>query len=177
MKELLLYIDEYGLLVVVAGLMASILCGCIKIPIVNAIKKRNLGEKATSNRITTICTVIVAFFSIALIVSYQCLKAHSFEPLKTGELYSQILLAISFAKIAYMLYEGIGVVSIKKWAHELFFKISENLKNKKQSSAEEYTNIVQAVLRDTLHMPLTDEQTQLLKDKLLKKDKEESSDE
>lgn len=177
MEELLFYIDEYGLVVVIAGLVASILCGCIKIPIVNAIKKRDLGEKATSNRITTVCTIIVAFFSIAFIVSYQCIKAQSFEPLKTAELYSQILLAISFAKIAYMLYEGVGVVSLKKWFHELFSKIAEKLKNKKQSSAEEYANIVQAVLRDTLHMPLTEEQTQLLKDKLTEKDKEDSSSE
>lgn len=166
MGQIIAYIDTYGLLVVIAGLLASMLCGCIKIPIVKAIKKKGLGEKATSNRITTICTLIVAIFSILIIVAYTCLKAHSFAPLMTVSLYSDILLAITFAKIAYMLYEGIGGASIKKWMHQLFKLIAEKARNSKASTVQDYVDIVQSVLTDTLHMPLTDAQKETLKKSL-----------
>lgn len=168
MEQIFAYIDTYGLLVVIAGLLASMLCGCIKIPIVKAIKKKNLGEKATSNRITTVCTLIVAIFSILIIVAYTCIKAHSFAPLMTVELYSDILLAITFAKIAYMLYEGVGEVSIKKWMHQLFTAIAEKARNNKASTVQDYVDIVQSVLTDTLHMPLTDAQKETLKQSLKK---------
>lgn len=166
MEQIIAYIDTYGLLVVIAGFAASMLCGCIKIPIVKAIKKKNLGEKATSKRITTICTFIVTIFSILIIVMYTCLKEHSFAPLMTVDLYSDILLAITFAKIAYTLYEGVGEVSIKKWMHQLFNLIIEKARNSKASTVQDYVDIVQSVLTDTLHMPLTDAQKETLKKSL-----------
>lgn len=179
MDQIIGYIDSYGLLVVVAGLLASMICGLIKIPIVKAVRKKNLGEKATTNRITSICTGIVAVLSVLIIIGYSCLSAHSFAPLKSMSLYSDILLAITFAKIAYMLYEGVGVVSLKKGIHKLFEILMTKLKTKKSSDTENYVEGIQAILVDTLHMPLTDAQKEILKKQLKKfaPNKEELSDE
>ena len=163
MEQLITYIDTYGLLVVIAGILSSILCGCIKVPIVRAIRAKNLGEKATSNRITSVCTFIIAVFSSVIVIVYTCIKAHSFSPFMGVSLYSDILLAITFAKIAYMLYEGVGSVSLKKLAHQIFAKIKDKAKNKKISSIQDYVELVQSVMVDTLHMPLTDAQKEILR--------------
>lgn len=168
-------VEAYGLLVVLAGLLASILCGCVKIPIVKHIKKKNLGEKATTTRIHSICTLLVAVFSVAIIVTWSCVTAGSLKPFSSPQLYSQILLAISFAKIAYMLYEGVGVVSLKKWMHQLYNYLKQRMaeKGEKAETARDYIEELQTALTDTLHMPLTDHQKELLKQTLTHKGKSE----
>lgn len=170
MEKFVALLESYGLLVVLAGLISSILCGFIKIPVVNHIKKnalkKGLGEKAVTARITNVCTIIVGFFSIVLIAVYACVTAHSFKPLLTAELYSQILLSMSFAKIAYTLYEGAGVVSLKKWMHQLFAYIKAKHADRKIDSVQDYIDVLQQILTEELHMPLTDHQKDLLKQAL-----------
>lgn len=169
MEQINSLIESYGLLTVVIGVLASILCGCIKTPIVNAIKKKDLGEKATTKRITTVCTILVAAFSIIMVALYYCIKAKSLAPFTTLELYSQILLSITFAKIAYALYEGVGSVSLKKWLHSLWDSIKNKLEGEKVSSTDEYIKIIQDILTESLHMPMTEAQQEMLKSKLEKK--------
>lgn len=159
MEQILSLIQEYGLAVVLAGLLASVLCGCVKIPIVQAIKKQNLGEKATTNRVTTVCTAVVAFFSVVILAAgYLLFTDTGWSVILSTRFVSKALLAISFAKIAYMIYEGIGVVSLKKGAHRLLELIVEKMKSKNLNSAADYADVVQSVLTETFHLPLTEEQ-------------------
>ncbi len=168
MEQFISLVESYGLLVVLSGLLASILCGCVKLPIVNAVKKKNLGEKATTNRISSICTILVAVFSVAIIVTWSCLTAGSFKVLLAPEIYSKILLSISFAKIAYMLYEGVGIVSIKKGMHILFQYLKTKMSQKKVDSVSEFIDGIQTILIDDLHLPLTDHQKDILRQGLKK---------
>ena len=166
MQQFISLVDSYGLLVVAVGLISSILCGCVKIPIANRIKAKNLGEKATAGRISFVCTLLVALFSTVIIIGCSCLLAGSFAPIFTAELWSKILLAVSFAKIAYMIYEGVGVVSIKKALHSLIFYIKERANLKDSATVSDYATAIQKIMIEDLHMPLTETQMETLKKSL-----------
>lgn len=171
-------VNEYGLVVVVIGLISSVLCGMIKTPIVRHIRSLGLGEKATSDRIRNVCTAIVAIFSIIGVSAYYCILAHSFSPLLNTSVYLEILGAITFSKIAYMLYEGVGVVSIKRGIRSLINKIcskAEDLPPEDKDSVTDWVNITQSVLIDTLHMPLTDNQKSVLEQALREQNDESKS--
>lgn len=162
MQQFIALVDSYGLLVVMVGLISSVLCGCVKIPIVKHIQSQDLGEKATSGRIAFVCTLIVAGLSAVIITVCSCVLAGSLAPLYTAELYSQILLSISFAKIAYMIYEGVGVVSLKKAFHSLFAYIKQRSNLKDSATVIDYAHAVQKIMTDDLHMPLTEHQLETL---------------
>lgn len=157
-------IDQYGFLVVLCGLGASIICGILKIPIAKYIRVQELGEKGTSDRIRNVCTAIVAVLSVITIAVYRCVSVMSAEPLLHPDLYVEILSSVAFAKVAYMLYEGVGPVSIKKAIHTLIEKIV----SRKASSHEQDDDVtdlvskVQSALTDIIHMPLTDTQKDTL---------------
>lgn len=158
-------VNEYGLLVVLSGFAACVLCGIVKIPIVRYIRSLNLGEKTTTDRIRNVCTAIVAFVSIVTIAVYRCVAAASAESLAKAETYLEMLSAITFAKIAYGIYEGIGPVSIKKGVKLLVSKIfnkAEELPVEEKDSVQDWVDITQAALTDVLHMPLTDAQKETL---------------
>lgn len=166
MQQFISLVDSYGLLVVTVGLMSSILCGCFKVPISKRIKAKNLGEKVTTARISFICTLLVALFSTIIIVVCSCLMAGSFAPIFTAELWSKILLAISFAKIAYMIYEGVGVVSLKKAIHSLILYVKQKAELKDSATVSDYATALQKIMTETLHMPLTEHQMETLKKSL-----------
>lgn len=166
MQQFISLVDSYGLLVVTVGLMSSVLCGCFKIPISKRIKAKNLGEKATAGRISFVCTLLVALFSTVIIIGCSCLLAGSFTPIFTAELWSKILLAVSFAKIAYMIYEGVGVVSLKKAVHSLILYIKQKAELKDSATVSDYATALQKIMTETLHMPLTEHQMETLKKSL-----------
>ena len=154
-------IDQYGFLVVLCGLGASIICGILKIPIAKYIRTQGLSEKDTSDRIRNVCTAIVAILSVIAIAVYRCVSVMSAEPLLHTDLYVEILSSVAFAKVAYMLYEGVGPVSIKKAVHTLIEKIA----SRKAASSDDVTDMVskvQSALTDIIHMPLTDTQKDTL---------------
>ena len=170
MQQFISLVDSYGLLVVVVGLISSILCGCVKIPIANRIKAtakaKNLGEKAVSGRISFVCTLLVAVFSAVIITVCFCVLAGSLAPIFTAELWSKILLSISFAKIAYMIYEGVGVISLKKAIHSLILYIKQKAELKDSATVSDYATALQKIMTETLHMPLTEHQMETLKKSL-----------
>lgn len=176
-------LNEYGLLVVVIGLASSILCGILKIPIAKKIQSLDITDKQKSDRLRNICTIIVAVFSVAGVVLYRCITAHSFTPFASKDLYVEILSAITFSKLAYALYEGVGSVSLKKWLHALIDKIKGTAKTKSSGEKDEVTDWVEIVQEALLgmHMPLTDSQRAELEEKLKEKQngttEQESKDE
>lgn len=163
-----LILNEYGLIVVFIGLASSLLCGILKIPIAKKIRSLDITEKQKSDRIRNICTIIVAVLSVSGVCLYRCLTVHSFAPFATKELYAEILSAIAFSKIAYMLYEGVGPVSIKKWLHALWNKIFSKTGSVSTSDQDAITGIVetvQSILSD-MHLPMTESQKSFLDGKL-----------
>lgn len=166
-------LTEYGLVVVLAGLIASILCGLIKLPIKKKIfASETLTDKEKSDRVRNICTAIVAVLSTLEIVIFRCVCAQSFSPLSTAELYTEILTAIAFSKIAYMLYEGVGVVSLKKWIQAVIDKIKNKVSGTPaEDSVKDFVSLAQSALTEILHMPLTDSQKEIF-EKALRGDQE-----
>lgn len=159
--EILEVIDKYGLVVVIIGLLASAICGAFKIPIAKKIRLKGLSERVVSDRIRAVCTLIVAVLSVISVVLYRCIPVHSLSPLKTKQVYLEILNAIVFSKIAYMLYEGKGKVSLKKWLHtlcdKLFYK-NERTAPEESDCGFELISVIQTALTDAVHLPLTDSQ-------------------
>lgn len=159
--EILEVIDKYGLVVVIIGLLASAICGAFKIPIAKRIRSKGLSERVVSDRIRAVCTLIVAVLSVIGVVLYRCIPVHSLSPLKTKQVYLEILNAIVFSKIAYMLYEGKGNVSLKKWLHTLWDKLvnkNERTVPEESDCGFELISVIQAALTDAVHLPLTDSQ-------------------
>ena len=176
--ELLQLIYEYGLLVVVCGILASMVCGAIKIPVSRKIKARaDLTEKQKSDRIGNVCTLIVAVFSVLFVAAWHCILTHSFTCLLEKKVYLEILAAFTFSKIAYGLYEGFGKVSLKKWMHAFVNKIKRKLADKKarkQSitvasavavTVESFFETIKEFAANEV-IPLTDEQAERLAQEL-----------
>ena len=163
--EILEVIDKYGLVVVIIGLLSSAVCGAIKVPVAKKIRSKGLSERVASDRIRAVCTLIVAVSSVIGVVLFRCVSVRSLLPFKTKQLYLEILNAIVFSKIAYMLYEGKGDISLKKWLHTLWDKLfnkNERTAPEESGNGFELISVIQKALTDAVHLPLTDSQ----KDKL-----------
>ncbi len=163
--EILEVIDKYGLVVVIIGLLSSAVCGAIKVPVAKKIRSKALSERAASDRIRAVCTLIVAVSSVIGVVLFRCVTVRSFSPFKTKQLYLEILNAIVFSKIAYMLYEGKGSVSLKKWVHSLWQKIFTKTTSTEPDGGNgefDLISVIQSALTDAVHLPLTDSQKNTL---------------
>ena len=163
--EILEVIDKYGLVVVIIGLLSSAVCGAIKVPVAKKIRSKALSERAASDRIRAVCTLIVAVSSVIGVVLFRCVTVRSLLPFKTKQLYLEILNAIVFSKIAYMLYEGKGSVSLKKWVHSLWQKIFTKTTSTEPDGGNgefDLISVIQSALTDAVHLPLTDSQKNTL---------------
>jgi len=165
--ELLEFINQYGLLVVICGILASIICGAIKVPIARKIKANaELTEKQVSDKIRNVCTLIVAILSVIFVATYHCVTTHSFDCLLDKKVYLEILSAFTFSKIAYALYEGCGKVSLKKFIHNLIQKIIDKKQSgEKVESVDIFLEEIEQFFINEMGLPLTTEQTLKLHDK------------
>ena len=170
--EIIDLINQYGLVVVISGLLASILCSIVKTPIVHHIQSLGLSEKDQSTRIRTVCLLIVSILSIIFVVTYHCIVAKSLAPFKDIDMYHDIMGSITFSQISYAMYQGIGKVSIKKWLHDLYNTIKNNkesLSEENQEAFDEVTDLItrtRDILKNQLHLPLTDNQAEALEKSL-----------
>lgn len=80
--EILEVIDKYGLVVVIIGLLSSAVCGAIKVPVAKKIRSKALSERAASDRIRAVCTLIVAVSSVIGVVLSVALLFGRFHRLK-----------------------------------------------------------------------------------------------
>lgn len=160
--ELIELIDTFGLITVICGVASSMLCGVIKLPIVNMIRKYDIANaidaKKTSDKIRNACNLIAGLLSVILISAWY-LFTRSFSMFLDVRIYAEMLGAFTCAKLIYMIYEGIGKCSIKKLLHMLLDAIKHKL-NKNQITASKATTIsvIQQFFTDTVRLPLTDDQ-------------------
>lgn len=169
-------LNQYGLLVVIVGVLSFLICGALKVPISKKINSLDLTEKEKSQRLTFICTAIVTALSAIIIIVYYCVLEKSFEPLLDTDVYLKIAGAFAVSKASYAVYQGGGKVSLKEWLHELwnniFIKI-DTTDNESEPVAEptetaivlteenvenSLVDKIQSVLINRCNLPMTDEQ-------------------
>lgn len=173
--ELIELIDTFGLITVICGVISSMLCGIIKLPIVNMIRKYDrtnaIDTKKTSDKIRNACNLIVGLLSV-IFVSAWYLLTRSFSVFLDVRIYAEMLGAFTCAKFVYMIYEGIGKCSIKKLLHMLVNALK--LKFNKNHTAAPKTaalSVIQQFFVDAVHLPLTDDQLSQLNQLLLANEK------
>lgn len=152
-------IVQYGIMNVIIGIIACIICGFIKLPIIKKLKAKGYGEKETSQKIGDICTVIVSIVSIAGVMIVKGILK-DFDWISIA---SDILVSITCSKIVYALYEGNyktgnQKLSIKAWAHKVYEKIKAKTSKEIPENVKDVVGIVQNALIEETKLPLTDEQ-------------------
>lgn len=173
--EIITFMNTYGITALLAGAIACLVCGALKIPIVKLLKKysvqKELSEKSLGDKLRNICNMIVlASCTLFLSVWYGVLNG--VDIFLTAEIYTDILTAFTAAKLLYMLYEGAGKVSVKQQLHLLVTKmLSKKSENKENQNV---LALVQMYLTDQAELPLTEAQIQGLSEVLntIKIDKE-----
>lgn len=169
--EILELISQYGIINIIIGFIATLLCGCIKIPIVNTIKLKTYSEKEAAEKLRSYCTLIVSIIS-SICVIVLAIITHNYN---WSKMISDILLSITCSKVIYALYEGKynngeGIISIKAWMHKLINTIKAKCNKEIPDNIKDAITIIQETLIEETHLPLTDEQIQALGEALKKKD-------
>lgn len=166
--EVIDIMNKYGIVVLIGGLLACIICGLLKVPIAQAIRKKCLDSKIASDKLRNACTLIVAVLSIIFVALWHGLVG-GITVFQDTKVYAEMLAAFTAAKVIYMLYEGFDKASIKKLIHTLIDRFRSNKvpsNNVKIDEFTDYANKVQAILTNELHMPLVNEQLDILINKL-----------
>lgn len=160
-------INKYGIVVLVSGLIACILCGLLKVPIAKAVRAKYTESKIASDKIRNFCTLVVAILSVVFVAIWYGVTDGAKVFMGT-KVYAEMLAAFTAAKVIYMLYEGFDKASLKKLMHSLI----ERTKSKStvvepiKDDVINFADKVQTILENDLHMPLVKEQYEILIEKL-----------
>lgn len=169
--EIIELIDTYGLVIVICGIISTILCGIIKIPIINVIRKydhvNGVNSKKTADKIRNVCNLLVGILSIIFVAMWYVFT-QSFNVFLDIKIYAEMLGSFTCAKVIYMLYEGVGNCSIKKLCHSILdFFHKKIITHKKNASKQTTLTIIQDFFINTIHLPLTEEQLSELNDRII----------
>lgn len=168
--DALAFMDKYGLTNVIIGLIATFLCGLIKIPIVKNIRAKTEDAKEASQKIRGWCTLIV--FGISCIcVGILAFVTHNTNWAKIGQ---DCLLSVACSKLIYAIYEGkyqdgTGTFSLKTWLHKLYESIVAKFKEKPAENTQDVVAILQEALMEETHLPLTDQQIKAIQEAIKKR--------
>lgn len=160
-------IEQYGLLNLLIGLLSVIICGILKIPIVEALEAKNYDAKTLSDKTRFYCSIIVFCVSAGATAVIAAIR-HSF----VVDIFIQdTLLAYTCAKMLYAVYEGYykngeGVISLKNWVNKLYDWIVSKLKGTVTDKTEKVLTAIQNAFTEVVKLPLTDEQLASIKEKI-----------
>lgn len=162
-------INSYGIVVLISGLLACVLCGILKVPISRAVRAKNKDSKVASDKIRYFCTLTVAVLSVIFVAIWYGATG-GIKVFVSVKVYAEMLAAFTAAKVIYMLYEGFDKASIKKLVHALFEKFktksSENAATIVTDDVINLADRVQVILAHDLQMPLVKEQYTVLIERL-----------
>lgn len=130
-------------------------------------------EKWFAEVTTVYCTLCVAIVTLACIIFWYCRYLRIYDFYANGNFYLEVLSAISFAKVVYAAYEGVGGVSLKEVVKKVWKHLSVSFNGSASKVLNTYSNEIIEIIDKVI--PLTE----LGREDLLKafKNKEETKKE
>jgi len=148
-------LGKFGVLAVSSGILASLICGVIKLPIITKIKAKNLDGKETTKRIENACFIVTTALSFIFIAVYYYITERTFGFIKSGQFYGEVFMAMTVAKLTYGTYEA---TQLKALIHNIITSIREKMATlpaEEKDSIKELAEIAKNVISTKYNLPLT----------------------